>query len=188
MLPKLEEFQRRRKLLGLTQNQLARRSGVSQSLIAKMERKTIDPSYGKVRKIEQTLEKEEEKSKTTARARDIHSYKIVKINKSDPILKASQIMRKHSFSQLPVYDDSKIVGSISESAINNYFSEGKDIEMLSKKQVGDLMEADFPKIDEDYPIEPITSLLKCSPAIMTTRKGKVVGIITRADLLKLIKR
>ena len=97
-------------------------------------------------------------------------------------------MSKHSFSQLPVYDDDKIVGSISESEINNFISEGKNIEMLPKKQVGNLMGADFPKVDEDYPVEPITSLLKHSPAVMTTRKGKIVGIITRADLLKLIKR
>jgi len=187
MLPELKEFQKRRKLLGLTQSQLARLSGVSQSLIAKMERKSIDPAYGKVRKIEQTLEKEEEKSKTTARAKDIHTRNIVKVKVTDTILFARQIMLEHGYSQLPVYDKEKIVGSITENAIFNTISEKNNYSLPSTMKVGELMEPSFPQVDENTPIEPIKSLLQHYQAVLTSRKEKIVGVITRADLLKLIK-
>ena len=186
MLPELEKFQRRRKLLGLTQNQLARLSGVSQSLIAKMERKSIDPAYGKVRKIELALEKEEEKSKTTARAKDIHTPNIVKVNVSNTILFARQIMLENGYSQLPVYDKEKVVGSITENTILNTVSEKNNYSLPSTMKVGELMEPPFPQVDENTPIEPIKSLLQHYQAVMMTRKEKIVGIITRADLLKLI--
>ena len=187
MLPKLEDFQRRRKLLGLTQNQLARFSGVSQSTISKMERKRRDPTYGKVIKIDLALEKEEEKKKTTARAKDIHTRNIVKVNVSDTILFACQIMNENGYSQLPVYDKEKVVGGITENTILTTISEKNNNSSPSTMKIEELMEPPFPKLDEKTPIEPIKSLLQYYQAVLMTRKEKIVGIITRADLLKLIK-
>ena len=97
-------------------------------------------------------------------------------------------MRKNNYSQLPVYDDNEIVGSISEKDINNYISIGKDLELLPKKQVGSMMGNPFPQVEENFPVEPITHLLDHSHAVLTTKKGKVVGIITKADSLKLIRK
>lgn len=57
MLPSLDEIAKRRKLLGLTQKQLAKIAGVSQSFIAKIESGKIDPSYSKAKAIFDTLEK-----------------------------------------------------------------------------------------------------------------------------------
>ena len=51
MLPKLEEIGRRRRLLALSQKQLANLSGVSQSMIAKIESGRISPSYLKTKAI-----------------------------------------------------------------------------------------------------------------------------------------
>jgi len=58
MIPSLSEIRKRRKALGLTQSGLARRAGVSQSLIAKVESGRLDPAYGKARKIFETLDAE----------------------------------------------------------------------------------------------------------------------------------
>jgi len=51
--------------------------------------------------------------------------------------------------------------------------------------VGLLMTDAFPKVDENYPGDQILSLLRYSQAILTTRKRKVVGIITKSYLFKL---
>jgi predicted transcriptional regulator len=59
---------------------------------------------------------------------------------------------------------------------------------LPNIQVKYIMSAEFPQIEETTPLEPVTYLLQYSPAVLTTRKGKVVGIITKADLFKLIIR
>ena len=57
MLPKLEEISKRRRVLGLSQKQLARLAGVSQSLIAKVEAGKTEPSYLRTKSILDTLEK-----------------------------------------------------------------------------------------------------------------------------------
>ena len=85
MLPELDDFQKRRKLLKLTQKQLAKQAGVSQSLIAKMESKRIEPSYNKVKMIDQALDGEEQKQTTSVRAEDVYTNKIAKVNEYAPV-------------------------------------------------------------------------------------------------------
>ncbi|MDH5420035.1 MAG: helix-turn-helix domain-containing protein, partial [Candidatus Bathyarchaeota archaeon] len=62
MLPSLEEVAKKRRILGLTQKQLAKLAGVSQSLIAKLESRKIDPSYTKVKAIFDVIERLEIKT------------------------------------------------------------------------------------------------------------------------------
>jgi len=191
MLPKLEEIQRRRKLLDITQKKLAVLSGVSQSTVAKIEskKKKIKPSYESVKSIFKALDKAEERNPSKRKAKDIHNTsKIIGIKKSDTIIKASQIMIKHEYSQLPVYEGDIIVGSISEDDINKYISRGESLSSIPNIQVKDIMSAEFPKIEERTSIVYVAHLLQCSPAVLTTRKGRVVGIITKTDLFKLIIR
>ncbi|MEM2547192.1 MAG: helix-turn-helix domain-containing protein, partial [Candidatus Bathyarchaeia archaeon] len=66
MLPSLDEIAKRRKLLGLTQKQLAKIAGVSQSFVAKVESGKIDPSYSKVKAIFDVLERMEAGENYTA--------------------------------------------------------------------------------------------------------------------------
>ena len=53
----LSELRILRKKIGLTQSELAKQASVSQSLIAKIESKKIDPSYTNAKKIFETLQK-----------------------------------------------------------------------------------------------------------------------------------
>ena len=188
MLPSLDDISKRRKLLNLTQGELAKLARASQSFIAKIENKKIDPSYKKVKQIFQALDDEEKQRKTIGIAKQIHTINIRGVQKNDNIHEASRIMSRYDFSQIPVYDGEKVVGSISLKSINNYISEEKDIDLLPNIKVYQLMEPRFPEVDENYPIEPITFLLKYSQAVLTVKKGKIEGIITNADLLKLIEK
>jgi len=186
MLPELKDITRRRKQLDLTQKKLALIAGVSQSLIAKIETERVDPSYSKMKKILKAIFEAEGEIKTITRAEDICNRNVTSINKFDPVLKASQIMRNKGYSQLPVYNGDNIVGSITESIILNRVSEKKDFSSLSSMHVGRLMDSPFPQVDENTPVEPIKSLLKYYQAVLVVREDKIVGIITKADLLSLI--
>ena len=185
MLPNLDEFQRRRKILKLSQYQLAKQARVSQSLIAKMESKRTEPSYNKVQMIDQALELEEQKQKTSIKAKDVYTNKIAKVNVSDLIIKAVKIMQNNGFSQLPIYDNSKVVGSITEHTILNAQSEKTNYKISSDMKVEKIMQPPFPQINEDTPIKPIRHLLEFYQAVLVLRKDRPIGIITRADLLKI---
>ena len=183
MLPSIEEVAKKRRIMGLTQQKLARLAGVSQSLIAKLESQKIDPSYTKVKAIFDTLERLQ--TETEVRAEDVLHNEIIGVQKSDPVSKAVQTMADYGYSQLPVFDGEHAVGSISEKTIIGKVSAGKDLNQISKYSVGDVMEEAFPQVGEDAPLSLIASLLQVYPAVLISKKGKVVGIVTKADLLKM---
>jgi len=184
MLPSIEEVAKKRRITGLTQQKLARLAGVSQSLIAKLESQKIDPSYTKVKAIFDALERLQ--TETEVRADQMLHNEVVGVQKSDPVSKAVQTMAEYGYSQLPVFDGDHAVGSISEKTIIGKVSAGKDLNQVSKLSVGDVMEEAFPQVGEDAPLPLISSLFQVYSAVLISTKGKVVGIVTKADLLKML--
>jgi predicted transcriptional regulator len=184
MIPTLEDIAKRRKQLGLKQSELAKMAGVSQSLIAKLEAGTIDSSYTKVKKIFDVLERLE--FKTKVQTEKIVHNDVLSIQKNQSISEVVKIMKDHGYSQLPVFNGKHSVGSISEKAILHQILSGKDLEEISKLPTEDIMEEAFPQIDEDAPLSLITSLLQTYSAVLVSKKGVVIGIITKADLLRML--
>jgi predicted transcriptional regulator len=187
MLPDLVEIQKRRRSLGLSQKKLASYAGVSQSLIAKIEGGKIDPSYKNVKKIFKALEKEIGKQKRTILAREISNKEVVCVDKKDSIYRAIELMQKYDISQVPVYDENTPIGIITEKVITNHLVQKKDPKKLSKRSTESVMEKELPQISEDAPVDIVIPLLQHSPAVLTIKKGITTGIITKADLLKIVR-
>jgi predicted transcriptional regulator len=184
MFPTLEDIAKRRRQLGLKQSELAKMTGVSQSLIAKLEAGTIDSSYTKVKTIFDVLDRLEFKTKVQA-GKVLHKN-VVTIQKDEPISKVVKIMKEHGYSQIPVFDGKHSVGSISEKAILRQIMVGKGLDEISKLPTEEIMEEAFPQINEDAPLALISSLLQTYSAVLVSKKGEVIGIITKADLLRMI--
>lgn len=184
MLPSIEEISRRRRMLGLTQKELANLAGVSQSLIAKLESGKIDSSYTKVKAIFDALKQME--MKRAVHAKEIFHSEVVGVQKDEKTSKAARLMRDYDYSQLPVFDGERVVGSISEKTILSQISAGKDFSKISTLSVEEVMEEAFPQVGEDAPLSLISSILQVYPAVLVLRKGETVGIITKADLLRML--
>ncbi|MGD6853229.1 MAG: CBS domain-containing protein [Candidatus Bathyarchaeia archaeon] len=184
MIPPLEDIAKRRHQLGLKQSELAKAAGVSQSLIAKLEAGTIDSSYSKVKNIFDVLERLEFKTKIQAE-KLIHG-EVISVQKEEPISEVVKVMKEHGISQMPVFDGKQSVGSISEKAILHQILGGQDLEVISRHPAQKIMEDAFPQINEDAPLSLITSLLQSYSAVLVSRKGEIVGIITKADLLRML--
>jgi predicted transcriptional regulator len=184
MFPTLEDIAKRRRKLGLKQSELARAAGVSQSLIAKLEAGTIDSSYTKVKTIFDVLERLE--FKTKAQTEKIVQTEVFSVQTKDPISEVVKVMKEHGYSQIPVFKDKQPVGSISEKTILRQILSGKDLEEISKLPTEDIMDEAFPQINDDAPMSLITSLLQTYPAVLVCKKGEVIGIITKADLLRML--
>lgn len=184
MFPALKEIAKRRRQLGLKQSELAKAAGVSQSLIAKLEAGTIDSSYTKVKTIFDVLERLEFKNKVQAE-KVLHN-EVVSVQKHAPISEVVKIMKEHGYSQIPVFDGKQSVGSVSEKTILRQILAGKDLEGISKLPTEDIMEEAFPQINEDAPMALITSLLQTYSAVLVSQRGVIIGIITKADLLRML--
>ncbi len=184
MFPTLEEIAKKRHQLGLKQAELAKAAGVSQSLIAKLEAGKIDSSYTKVKMIFDVLERLEVKKKI--QAGKMFQIDVVSVQKNEPISKVVQLMKTFGYSQLPVFEGKQSVGSISEKAILHQIMAGKDLKQISALSTGEIMEEAFPQVAEDAPISLISSLLQVYSAVLVSKKGKIVGIITKADLLRML--
>jgi len=184
MLPSLDEIVRRRKSLGLNQKELARLVGVSQSFVAKIETKKINPSYMKTKEIFDTLENLERKREK--KAKEISHDRVVGVSKDDSLSRAAKLMNESGYSQLPVFSEKRAVGSISEKTVLDQILKVGDPAKLSKVSVEEAMEQAFPQVDEMTPLTAISSLLQYSSAVLVTKKGLVAGIITKADMLKII--
>jgi cystathionine beta-synthase len=52
------------------------------------------------------------------------------------------------------------------------------------RPVQEVMDAPFPVVDADFPVERLTTLLsRETPAALVRREGKITGIVTRYDVL-----
>ena len=174
-MEELGEVKKIRKKIGMTQTELANRAGVSQSLIAKIESGRIDPTYTKTRKIFAALSELEKKEEVNAG--QLMTSRIVSVSPGMPIKEAIATMKKFQISQLPVMDRSKLIGLVSESSI-------LDALLKSKATiVKEIMQESPPIVSKTTSIQVVSNLLKHYPIVVVSEEGKLIGLITKSDLL-----
>ncbi len=174
-------IRRMRMKLGLSQRELAKMAGVSQSLIARIETGSINPRFETVAKILRALE-------SVARSRkyalSIASKPVVTLSLRDTLRDAFRLMDKYGFSQLPVVDnDGRVVGTVYESTIlRALINEGEDV---LEKPVEKYMEPPLPMLKEDATIDDAICVLEHnSAALIVDDDGRPLGIITRIDIVR----
>jgi len=171
----ITQLKKIRKQLDITQHEFAKKAGISQSMVAKIEAGRLDPTYSYVKKIEEAIA---QLTKTQElEAKDIMNKKIIAVNKNDDIKKVINLLTKYDISQVPVLDNNTVIGLITESILLEHKNE------ISKK-AGEIMGESPPIIAKSTKISVITSLLKFYPIVLVKESGKLVGLITKADILK----
>ncbi|NOX71422.1 MAG: CBS domain-containing protein [Candidatus Micrarchaeota archaeon] len=167
-----EYLKHMREMLGLSQQELARLAKVSQAHIAKIENNKVDPRLSTVNRILSVMERRERRRRCVN-----FMKKPVFVNKEMMIKDIITIMKKNGISQVPVMNKGKMIGSIQETTLLENVHKGYDL------YAGDIMEKPFPVLDYNENIEIAKALLDFSQAVMISKKGNIVGIITRSDLL-----
>lgn len=185
MLPNLADLKKKRQLLGLNQKQLARLANVSQSMIAKLEKGRLNPSYEVARRLFEALDKQEHAREI--KVLDICTRDVKYVDRRDPVSKAVQIMEKHKISQLPVFDHGYPVGSLSDKTFTALILKGANMHEVSRGEVDRIKDEAFPTIDADAPLNIAAKILDRYSALLVMKNGKVAGILTKADLLKVAK-
>ncbi|MEK7834339.1 MAG: pyridoxal-phosphate dependent enzyme [Acidobacteriota bacterium] len=93
---------------------------------------------------------------------------------------ALDLMNNHGLSQLPVIEEGKSVGSVRENRIMSLLLDNRD---LLEAPVTSVMDVSFPVVSETVEVQRAKQNLKDSPAILVEEYGRIVGIITRHDVL-----
>ncbi|MBS3116513.1 CBS domain-containing protein [Candidatus Woesearchaeota archaeon] len=182
MIP-LEELQKIRKRLGLTQKELAKQAGVSQSLIAKIEAGTLDPTLSRAQRIFTALEELREKEEL--KAQEVMHKKVVYVHIGDSVNEVIKMMRNKGISQVPVLSREKIVGIVTEKVLLDKIIE--EPHKISSLKVGDVMDDTPPIISSTTSVHIISELLRDYPVVIVADKGEIKGIISKSDLLGKIR-
>ncbi len=160
----------------LTQRKLAELVGVSQAHIAKIEQEKVDPRLSTINKILRVLTESKEK-----RCKDIMTRGVIFAKPDDSVLKVSEIMVRHAISQMPVLNKGRVVGTITEESIIRKLGSN-----IAEEKVERVMDPPLPMVSEDTSVSAIRSLLERRQGVLVAKGKRVVGIITRSDLLKTI--
>lgn len=183
-LPTPDDIRRMRIMAGLTQKELAERAGVSQSLIARIEAGTVDPRLSTLRKILKALIP----SMGDLRAEHVMHKPVIWVDADEPVRNVVELMERYGISQIPVLEEGNVVGTIHESTLLRYFLKTKNPSLLFNKRAREVMDEALPMVSPSTSISDVLALLSGDkPAVLVVNGGKLVGIITKIDIVSAIK-
>ena len=120
-------------------------------------------------------------------AKDIMTAHVICIHKDTPIFEAVDLMVTNSITGIPVIEnDSILVGILSEQDVLRLFHTYED---EKNKTVSEFMTQPAIHFEEDEYVQDICSCMMQNSIrrVPVTSNGRVVGVISRSDILKQIQ-
>jgi acetoin utilization protein AcuB len=118
---------------------------------------------------------------------------VIAIDGSDSMRHASDLLRKHAISLLPVMKDGQLIGTVTDQDLGNAsLQSGKVLEfkellhLMSEVKVDKIMNKRLLMVPYDYTIEETADMLlanKVHSLPVVDHEENVIGIITETDLL-----
>ena len=110
------------------------------------------------------------------------STPLVTLERHDTVTRAIQVMTEHDYSQIPVTDDGRIVGSVSETRLFSAIVKNPDIKT---KAIDIIMQPAFPFVDISTGIDALATMITPdTPAVLVRDfKSQDTFIITRWDVM-----
>jgi cystathionine beta-synthase len=105
---------------------------------------------------------------------------LVYVKPNDTVAEALEKMDELGLTQIPVLDEGRSVGSLRENRVLAKVVRNRD--MLTSP-VSEVMESSFPILDVDASSSDVTKKLQTGPAVLVEEYGRIIGIITRHDVL-----
>ena len=123
--------------------------------------------------------------------RDFMTEKLVTVTPQTPIFDAIDLMKKHDIHRLPVMEDHKLVGLITQGVIQESMpSKATSLSvfelnyLINKTKVGDVMLTDVTTIEADALLEDAIKVMRTKSigVLPVMEKNQLVGIITNNDI------
>ncbi len=173
----IKSLRKLRRDAGITQTELSIEVGVSQAYIARLESGSLDPKLSVVNKIIEVLNR-----RRSTICTELMTPNPITVDARDSVSTAVSLMQERSYSQLPVLRGTQVVGIVNEwDVIRNLQHNLQEISVQSIMSPGNTM-----MVEGATSIDTIIPLFENFQAILVLNQGRLQGIITRSDLLKLI--
>ncbi|HEV8571946.1 MAG TPA: cystathionine beta-synthase [Actinomycetota bacterium] len=113
---------------------------------------------------------------------------IVSVNAHGKVRQAIDVLHEYGISQAPVArgrldDVTSLVGSIRERTLLDRVFRDPD---ALQADVAQVMEGPLPLVETDDPIEVAFEHLQNQPAVVVSKDGRALGVLTRTDLLEFL--
>jgi cystathionine beta-synthase len=114
--------------------------------------------------------------------RDSDAPALVSLAPSAMVRQALNLMSTYDVSQIPVIEEERCVGGLTEATL---MTRALDQPTLLDRPVREVMDPPFPVVDAAQTTDRLASMLtRESPAALVERQGKIVGIVSRYDVLQ----
>jgi len=127
--------------------------------------------------------------KTKTKVKDIMTKEVVSAKPDTPIYEAVKLLRKNEITGLPIVeDDMTLVGILTEKDVLRLFYADEE---EKSKTAGDFMTRPAVHYDEDDSLQSICDFMMINyfrRVPVASKEGKVVGIISRPDVIEYILR
>ena len=107
----------------------------------------------------------------------------VVVRGSDTLQTAYKRMRFADVSQLPVLDgDGKVIGLVDEKMLLDGLTRDGKVVSLGNT-VGEVMRDGAPQLPKETPIDEASAFMRQHPIVVITDQGRLLGLVTRVDML-----
>jgi cystathionine beta-synthase len=113
------------------------------------------------------------------------SQDVIVAEPSDKVGDVIARMKAHGISQLPVVENGKLVGAVNEIDMLRYLV-SRDYNLDSP--IGPLVESEYATVSPRTKVEVVQGLLNDARMAIVTDEEKVVGIVTKIDLIDFLAR
>ena len=107
---------------------------------------------------------------------------LVSVMPANTVAEALEKMDDLGVTQMPVLEEGRAVGSLRENRVLAKVVRNRD---LLSAPISEVMEASFPTVDVDASSSEVARRLQTSAAVLVEEYGRIIGIITRHDVLDL---
>lgn len=107
---------------------------------------------------------------------------VFSVHPEDKAEDAIKLLRQHGISQIPVIEDGKVIGGLRELTLARLLHSRTDPRTVP---VRDIMARPLPQVEDTTDVDEVYRLLSSgNSGVIVTRRGEIVGIVTRIDLVE----
>jgi len=123
--------------------------------------------------------------------KDMMTTSIITIKASDPAIKAKQLMAEKDIRHLPVLEDGKVVGILTDRDLKLAQAVTDDPQFDRHRTAGDICVHNAYSIGPDEPARNVLSYMateRIGSALVVDEAGAIVGIVTAVDACRTFAR